>query len=66
MFPASFPFYKLERDLQAYINPLVFYFLVMGTEYKLLSVCNFDSFYECKNIKYRLFFFIENLQQFKR
>lgn len=31
MFPDSFPFYKLERDLQAYINPLVFYILVMGT-----------------------------------
>lgn len=32
MFPESFPFYKLERDLQAHINPLVFYTLVLGTD----------------------------------
>lgn len=32
MFPESFPFYKLERDLQAHINPSVFYIVVMGTE----------------------------------
>lgn len=57
MFPDSFPFYKLGRDLQAYINPLVFYILVMGTEYKLLSVCNFDYFMNVKTLNIGCCFF---------
>lgn len=44
MFPESFPFYKLELDLPAHINPLVIYTLVLvkiKKKGKLLSVLHF-------------------------
>lgn len=47
MFPDSFPFYKLECDLQAHINPCIFYILVNGTIVKILSEYNFDLYYLC-------------------